>query len=82
MDMKPIKMKKDHFGHCWIEFENNLTGTFISTSRALKPEKLLDSTLHENGMTTLSHLAWHVLYDLISMIQGTLKIMDCQCKEM
>ena len=35
--------------------------------RVLK-EKLLDLTLHENRMALLSHLAWHFLHDLISMI--------------
>ena len=75
-------MKKGHFGHCWIDFENDLTGTFISTSKVLKPEKLLELTWHENGMAILSHLAWHVLYDMISVTKETLKIMDCQCKEM
>ena len=45
MDIKAIvKMRKGHFGHFLIDFENNLTGTFISTSRVLKPEKLLDLT--------------------------------------
>ena len=45
MDIKAIfKMKKEQFGHYLIDFENNLTGTFISISKVLKAEKLLDLT--------------------------------------
>ena len=45
MDIKAIvKMKKGHFGHFLIDFENNVTATFIFTSRVLKEEKLLDLT--------------------------------------
>ena len=43
MDIKAIfKMKEGHVGHCCIDSENNLTGTFISG--VLKPEELLDLT--------------------------------------
>ena len=46
VDIKAIvKMIRGHVGHCSSDFENNLTGTlFISTSRVLKPEKLLGLT--------------------------------------
>ena len=50
-------MKKGHSGQCSIDFENDLTESFISTSRVLKEEKLLDLTLHENRMAVLFHLA-------------------------
>ena len=40
MDIKAIvKMEKGHIGHFLIYFENNLTGTFISTSKSLKSRK-------------------------------------------
>ena len=45
MDNRAIfKMKKGKFDHYRTDFENYLTGTYISTSKVLKAEKLLDLT--------------------------------------
>ena len=45
MDIKAIaKIKKGQFDRYWIDFENNLIWTFVSTSKVLKAEKLLDLT--------------------------------------
>ena len=68
MDIKAIvKMKRGHFGHFLIDFENNLTGTFMSTSKLLKPEKLPDLTWPEMEWLyypfTLTCFVWFDLYD-------------------
>ena len=62
--------KKGHFGQCGIDFENNLTEKFISTSRVLEEEKLPD----------LPYMKIEWLYYPIQL--DILKIVECRCKEM